>query len=87
MVTPAMTALAFSTPLQIASVGVVVVCVLLARGFGRWLMRKGSAMERTRHGALPGGYMDPARSARQTRDERPAPGPAEPDRYDPFDAG
>jgi hypothetical protein len=65
--------LALSTPARIAT-GVAILClILLVRGFGRWLIQKGSSIEAARHGTPPG-----SGSAK----DRP-----EPERYDPFNAG
>jgi len=77
--------LALSTPASIATIAALVLVLLATRVFGRWLIRRGGAIESRRHGPLPGGYMDPGKP-RRPEDEQ-AQDPAEPDRYDPFDAG
>ena len=72
--------LALSTPARIATGLVFLAIILLLRRFGRFLIRAGAAIERTKHGPLPG--VTPEASRR--RDAHTA---HEPERYDPFNAG
>jgi hypothetical protein len=77
--------LALSTPASLATGAVLLLLLLARRLFGRWLMRRGAAMEASRHGPLPGGYMDPAAPPHRASEQAPA--GEEPERYDPFNAG
>ena len=70
-----------------AALGFAVVIALIVkvpmRLLGRWLERKGGAIERSRHGVLPGVGSAPAAE----RSQKPSDGGETPKRYDPFNAG
>ncbi len=77
--------LALSTPAQIATLAAIFAILIAVRIAGRWLIGKGSAIERAKHGVLPGVGSAPARP-RTPAEEHPADEP-EPEPYDPFNAG
>lgn len=76
---------AMSTPAYFATAAALFLVALAVRLIGFWPIRKGGAMERARHGVLPGVGSAPRRPDRV--DEQLEKAPAEPERYDPFDAG
>ncbi|HXD53176.1 MAG TPA: hypothetical protein VN618_00340 [Solirubrobacteraceae bacterium] len=77
--------LAMSTPAYVATAAALLLVALAVRLIGFWLIRKGGAMERARHGVLPGVGSAPRRP--DLADEPPRKAPPEPERYDPFNAG
>lgn len=75
--------LALSTPARILTGLAFLAVILLLRVLGRFLIRAGAAMEREKHGPLPGVTEQP----RPRGKSGPAGASAEQERYDPFNAG
>lgn len=75
--------LALSTPARILTGLFFLAVILLLRVLGRLLIRAGAAMEREKHGPLPGVTGRPPPRGKRG----PGGASAEPERYDPFNAG